>query len=181
MTEPRIPWTHKPTGRVGGHDRRARSAGRLALLAEAPLFEGLAKTELRRIAKVSGARTFDPGDELVKEGVPGRIFYIVVEGRARIVRRGRTIGRAGPGDSFGEMALIDKSARSATVKAVTEVRGYQMPVFSFRPIVTSRPEMAWALLETLARRVRDAESRAGKDVASPLADADRDEGTPERR
>ena len=57
------------------------------------------------------------------------------------------------------MALIDKSARSATVKAVTEVRGYQMPVFSFRPIVESRPEMAWALLEALAQRVRDAESR----------------------
>src|SRR5438874_9061587 len=121
MTEPRIPWTHQPTGRVGGHDRRARSAERLALLAEAPLFDGLAKTQLRRIAKVSGARTFDPGDELVKEGVPGRIFYIVVEGQARSVRRGRTIGSAGPGDASGEMAILRTRPRSECDAGATAI------------------------------------------------------------
>jgi CRP-like cAMP-binding protein len=72
---------------------------------------------------------------------------------------GREVARLGPGDAFGEMALIDKSARSATVKADTEVHGYQLPVWSFRPFVESHPEMAWALLEALAQRVREAEAR----------------------
>ena len=63
---------------------------------------------------------------------------------------GEEVARLRPGDSFGEMALIDKSARSATVKAATEVHGYQLPVWSFRPLVESHPEMAWALLEALA-------------------------------
>jgi CRP/FNR family cyclic AMP-dependent transcriptional regulator len=72
---------------------------------------------------------------------------------------GQDVGKLGPGQAFGEMALIDKSARSATVKAEGEVHGYQLPVWSFRPIVESHPEMAWALLEALAQRVRAAESR----------------------
>ncbi|TMK14233.1 MAG: cyclic nucleotide-binding domain-containing protein [Actinobacteria bacterium] len=159
MTEPRIPWTHKPTGRVGGHDRRARSAGRLALLAEAPLFEGLAKTELRRIAKVSGARTFDPGDELVKEGVPGRIFYIVVEGRARNVRRGRTIGLAGPGDSFGEMAILTTAPRSASVVAETPMEVLTLSGADLRTILLDEPRIAVRLLDTLAQRLADLDRR----------------------
>ncbi len=57
------------------------------------------------------------------------------------------------------MALIDRSARSATVKADTEVRGYQLPVWSFRPLIESHPEVVWPLLEALAQRVRAAESR----------------------
>lgn len=159
MTEPRIPWTHKPTGRVGGHDRRARSAGRLALLAEAPLFEGLAKTQLRRIAKVSGARTFDPGDELVKEGVPGRIFYVVVEGQARIVRRGRTIGRAGPGDSFGEMAILTTAPRSASVVAETSMEVLTLSGAHLRTILLDQPRIAVRLLDTLAQRLADLDRR----------------------
>ena len=58
------------------------------------------------------------------------------------------------------MSLVDRSARSATVKADTEVRGYQLPVWSFRPQVETHPEVAWSLLEALAQRVRAAEGRA---------------------
>ena len=76
-----------------------------------------------------------------------------------LIVHGNEVHTLGPGDSFGEVALIDRSARSATVRADTEVRGYQLPIFSFRPIVESHPEMTWALLEALARRVRDAEAR----------------------
>jgi CRP-like cAMP-binding protein len=84
---------------------------------------------------------------------------VIERGEAAVLVNGNEVRRLGPGDSFGEMALIDKSARSATVRADTEVRGYQLPVFSFRPIVESHPEMTWALLEAMAQRVRDAESR----------------------
>ena len=73
---------------------------------------------------------------------------------------GEEVGHLGPGDAFGEMALIDRSARSATVTADTAVHGYQLPVWSFRPLVESNPEVAWGLLEALAQRVRAAEGRS---------------------
>jgi CRP-like cAMP-binding protein len=159
MSEPRIPWTHKPTGRSDGRDRRARSAERLALLADAPLFEGLAKSQLRRIAKVSGARTFDPGEELVKEGVPGRVFYIVVEGQAKIVRRGRTIERVGPGDSFGEMAILTTAPRSASVIAESPMEVLTLSGPHLRTILLDQPRIAVRLLDTLANRLADLDRR----------------------
>jgi len=159
MSEPRIPWTHKPTGRTDGRDRRARSSERLALLADAPLFDGLAKSQLRRIAKVSGARTFGAGEALVKEGVPGRVFYIVVEGQAKIVRRGRTIGRAGPGDSFGEMAILTTSPRSASVVAETPMEVLTLSGSHLRTILLEQPRIAVRLLDTLATRLADLDRR----------------------
>lgn len=151
------------------------------LIRGVPLFAETDEKFLGQLAEEFNDRTYAAGDLIAEEGERGRTFFVIETGEAAVLVHGDEVRRLGPGDSFGEMALIDKSARSATVKAVTEVRGYQMPVFSFRPIVTSRPEMAWALLETLARRVRDAESRAEKDAASPLANADRDEGAADRR
>ena len=73
---------------------------------------------------------------------------------------GEEVGKLGVGDAFGEMSLVHRSARSATVKADTEVRGYQLPVWSFRPLVETHPEVAWSLLEALAQRLRAAEGRA---------------------
>jgi CRP-like cAMP-binding protein len=124
-----------------------------------PLFADTDEKFLDRVAEEFNDRTYAPGELIAEEGERGLTFLVIETGEAAVLVHGNEVRRLGPGDSFGEMALIDKSARSATVKAVTEVRAYQMPVFSFRPIVESRPEMAWALLETLAQRVRDVESR----------------------
>ena len=96
---------------------------------------------------------------IAEEGESGKTFIVIETGEVAVIVHGQTVGRLGPGDAFGEMALIDKSARSATVKADTQVHGYQLPVWSFRPLVESHPEMAWALLEALAERVRVAEGR----------------------
>jgi CRP-like cAMP-binding protein len=84
---------------------------------------------------------------------------IIGEGNVTVTVHGEPVAHLGPGDSFGEMALIAKSARSATIKADTDVHCYQLPVWSFRPVVESHPEVAWALLEVLADRVREAEGR----------------------
>ena len=129
------------------------------LIRGVPLFAETDEKFLDRLADEFNDCTYAPGELIAEEGERGRTFVVIETGEAAVLVHGNEVRRLGPGDSFGEMALIDKSARSATVKAVTEVRGYQMPVFSFRPIVESRPEMAWALLEALAQRVRDAESR----------------------
>jgi len=115
---------------------------------------------LDRLAGEFIERTYAPGETITEEGEAGRTFVVIESGEATVTVHGQEVGKLGPGDAFGEMALIDKSARSATVKADGEVHGYQLPVWSFRPIVESHPEMAWALLEALAQRVRTAESRS---------------------
>jgi CRP-like cAMP-binding protein len=129
------------------------------LIRGVPLFAEADEKFLDRLGQEFNGRTYAPGDVIAEEGERGRTFFVIETGEAAVLVHGNEVRRLGPGDAFGEMALIDKSARSATVKAVTEVRGYQMPVFSFRPLVESHPEVAWALLEALAQRVRDAESR----------------------
>jgi len=129
------------------------------LIRGVPFFAQTDEKFLDRLAEEFNDRTYAPGELLAEEGERGRTFFVIESGEAAVIVRGNEVRRLGPGDSFGEMALIDKSARSATVRADTEVRGYQLPVWSFRPIVESHPEMFWALLEALAQRVREAESR----------------------
>jgi CRP-like cAMP-binding protein len=131
----------------------------LDLIRGVPLFAEADESFLQRLAGEFMERTFAAGATIAEEGEAGRTFIVIERGEVTVTVHGEEVGRLGPGDSFGEMALIDKSARSATVKADTEVHGYQLPVWSFRPFVESHPEMAWALLEALAQRVREAEGR----------------------
>ena len=131
----------------------------LDLIRGVPLFAEADESFLQRLAGEFMERTFSAGETIAEEGEAGRTFIVIERGEVTVTVHGEEVARLGPGDSFGEMALIDKSARSATVKADTEVHGYQLPVWSFRPLVESHPEMAWALLEALAERVRQAEGR----------------------
>ena len=131
----------------------------IELIRGVPLFAEADEKFLDRLAGEFIERTYAPGETITEEGEAGRTFVVIESGDATVTVHGQEVGKLGPGESFGEMALIDKSARSATVKADSEVHGYQLPVWSFRPLVESHPEMAWALLEALAQRVRVAESR----------------------
>jgi CRP-like cAMP-binding protein len=129
------------------------------LLRGVPLFAAADDRFLDRLAGEFMERRYAAGATIAEEGEAGKTFIVIETGQVTVTVHGREVGRLGPGDAFGEMALIDKSARSATVKADTEVHGYQLPVWSFRPLVESHPEMVWALLEALAQRVREAEGR----------------------
>ena len=131
----------------------------LDLLRGVPLFADADDRFLERLAGEFMERTYAPGETIAEEGESGKTFIVIETGEVAVTVHGQPVGRLGPGDAFGEMALIDKSARSATVKAETQVHGYQLPVWSFRPLVESHPEMAWVLLEALAERVRVAEGR----------------------
>ena len=135
------------------------AAPSLDLLRGVPLFADADDRFLERLAGEFMERTYAPGDLIAEEGEAGKTFIVIEAGEVAVIVHGQTVGKLGPGDAFGEMALIDKSARSATVKAETQVHGYQLPVWSFRPLVESHPEMAWVLLEALAERVRVAEGR----------------------
>ena len=93
----------------------------LGTLEQVPLFDGLSKRHLRRIAKLAHIRRFAPGSVMVRTGDIGRSFYVLLDGSAKVNRPGRRSVRLGPGAFFGEMALIDDSPRSADVVAEGEV------------------------------------------------------------
>ena len=131
----------------------------LDLIRGVSLFSAADDRFLEELAGEFMERTYSVGEVIAEEGAAGKTFVVIETGQVAVTVHGQEVGRLGPGDAFGEMALIDKSARSATVTATTEVHGYQLPVWSFRPLVESHPEMVWSLLEALAQRVREAEAR----------------------
>jgi CRP-like cAMP-binding protein len=152
MTEPGISWTFTPTGRGGGSRRRVIKH-QMALLERAPLFQGLSRTHLRRLASASAFRRARAGTELVKEGVAGSVFYVILSGTAKVSRGGRTLKRLGPDDFFGEMAVLTKAPRSATVTAETPVECLTLSATGLRSAMTRDPTIAIRLLATLADRL----------------------------
>jgi CRP/FNR family transcriptional regulator, cyclic AMP receptor protein len=130
----------------------------LATLEEVPLFEGVSKRHLRRIAKLAHIRRFAPGSAIVRTGDPGRAFFVLLDGNVKVVRAGARDRRLGIGDYFGEMALLDDAPRSADVVAAGEVLALMIDRAAFTKVLRSEPTLAQALLRTLAGRLRAAET-----------------------
>ena len=130
----------------------------LGTLGDVPLFEGLSKRHLRRIAKLARIRRFAPGSPIVRAGDAGRAFYVLLDGGAKVVRPGARSRRLGIGDYFGEMALLDDSPRSADVVADGDVIALTIDRSGFTKLLRSEPALAQTLLRTLAARLRAAES-----------------------
>jgi CRP-like cAMP-binding protein len=130
----------------------------LETLEEVPLFEGLPKRHLRRIAKLARIRRFAPGSTMVRSGDPGRSFYVLLDGNAKVVRAGGRARRLGVGDYFGEMALLDDAPRSADVVADGEVLALTIDRPGFTKLLRAEPAIAQVLLRTLAARLRAAET-----------------------
>jgi CRP-like cAMP-binding protein len=129
------------------------------VLAQVPLFSMLPKKELAKLALNAHDRTFPVGAVVTDEEEVGVSFGVIVEGRATVSVHGRPARILDPGDYFGEMALIDHSHRSAKITAETELRCLLFVSWVFRPFAMEHPETAWALLEMMVQRVRDAENR----------------------
>lgn len=123
------------------------------------IFSSLDDRSIERLAGEFIERTFEPGQEIAHEGEGGQNFFVVDDGEADVTVHGQKVGTLKRGDSFGEIALVDKSARTATVTAATPMRAYGLPVWSFRPFAQEHPDVSWALLELLAERLRTAEGR----------------------
>jgi CRP-like cAMP-binding protein len=120
-------------------------------LARVPLLASLDRRHLERLAKDFSERTFPAGAVVVKQGDERGIgFFVVVEGEAVASVDGQDVQRLGPGDYFGEVALISDRVRTATVTASTELQCLVMTVWDFRAFVQGNPDVAWALLEHLA-------------------------------
>lgn len=124
-----------------------------------PIFSGLDDASASQVASDFIERGFEDGQAIATEGEGGLNFFVVESGSADVTVGGKKVGSLGPGSSFGEVALVDRSARSATVTATSRLRAFALPVWSFRSFAESRPEVTWKLLELLAERLRAAESR----------------------
>jgi CRP/FNR family cyclic AMP-dependent transcriptional regulator len=128
-------------------------------LSNVPLFKGMKPKELKRLGGMMQERSFSEGDAITVEGKAGVGFFVIEDGNASVSVDGEIVRTLGPGEFFGEIALIDSGPRSATVIASTDLRCRGMTSWEFRPFVEQHPNAAWTLLETLAARLRDAEGR----------------------
>ncbi len=123
-------------------------------LKKVPLFSGLDNKELDQIASSMRERRFKAGDTVTQEGAGGVGFFVVEEGEAEVDVGGETKGVVGPGDYFGEIALINESPRTATLTARTDMLCYGMTPWDFRPLVESNSTIAWKLLTAMAEKMR---------------------------
>jgi CRP/FNR family transcriptional regulator, cyclic AMP receptor protein len=128
----------------------------LDLLRKVELFDQLSDKELERLAKSFRETNFGAGEVIAAEGKSGVGFFVIGEGMVRYSVGGEERGIGGPGDYFGEVALIDDGPRTATVTAHGPVTAYGLTSWEFRPLVEENAEIAWELLQKMAKRLRAA-------------------------
>ena len=135
------------------------AAAPTGLIEGIPLFSSLDRRELRAVAESLKDRAFTAGKTIVEEGTSGIGFFVIESGTAKVAVGGNELRTLGPGDHFGEIALITDGPRTATITADTDVSCYGMTVWEFRAIVESNASIAWKLLQSLAQRLTEAELR----------------------
>lgn len=134
--------------------------GAMADLAErlggVQLFKRLTDRDRKRLAGRMKERSWDEGEVVIEEGRGAAGFWVVESGSATVSVKGEVVRGLGPGDHFGEIALLDDGPRSATVTAATDLRCNGIVAWEFGPFVKEHPEVAWAMLQSLAAMVRAA-------------------------
>jgi len=129
-------------------------------LARVPLFSACSKKELQTIARASDEVRVPAGKVLVEEGRPGHEFFLILDGKASVKRGKKKIADLGPGQYFGEMALLDRGPRSATVVADTDMDVLVLGQREFAGVIDEVPTMAHKLLTTMAQRLRESDAKA---------------------
>jgi CRP/FNR family transcriptional regulator, cyclic AMP receptor protein len=137
------------------------------MLARIPLFAELEPGELERLRSYFEARDLGPDEVVVSEGERADGFYVIESGEALVEVAGNERGRLGPGDYFGEVAVIDQRERSATVTAATELRCHRLASSEFRRFAESDVRFTWPLLQAMAKRLRAAEGTADSRLPPP--------------
>ena len=137
----------------------ARNDPRLDMLSAVELFSECSKRELGQILAVAKEIDFDDGENICVQGEPSGRFYLILNGSVAVKRNGRTRATLGRGDYFGEIALIDGQARTATCTAVTPVHTLAIAQFNFVPLMKEHPGLSHKLLLHLCGRLRAAEAQ----------------------
>lgn len=124
-------------------------------LRKVPIFKTMPAADLEAIARSLKERVYEPGAVIVKQGDPGVGFFMIAEGRVEVSHDGHPIREMGPGEFFGELALMEERARTATVTAKARTRCLQLVRWDFRALLKQHPDMAVKLLEEVVKRLRD--------------------------
>jgi len=130
----------------------------VAALQRVDLFTGMDRRQAEQIARLLKERRFAKGETVIMEGSGAAAFFLIDSGEAKVTRKGVELATLGPGHYFGEIALIDGGPRSATVTAASDLVCYGLTFWEFRPLVERNGTMGWKLLQSLAKRLREAES-----------------------
>jgi CRP/FNR family cyclic AMP-dependent transcriptional regulator len=133
---------------------KVRQHDRAQLLAHVPLFSHCSQRELAKVAKLANEVELPAGHTLIREDADvAYSFFVLVDGEAEVRRGNRRVATLGPGDCFGELALILRRPRTATVTLTTASRLLSISAHNFRPLLTTWPEIQLKLLEALAERL----------------------------
>ena len=127
---------------------------RTAALAHVPLFAHLSKRQLRGVLEQTSEYGFDQGDVIVKDRTQGHTLFVLIDGKARVVKGNRTVARLSPGDFFGEIAVLDRRPRTASVVADSPVTCLVLHREDLRKVLEEEPQIAWSMLSALASRLR---------------------------
>lgn len=133
---------------------------KLEHLAQVRLFSACTKKELALLGKATDEVSVAAGKEVVTEGSVGHEFFLILDGTANVIRNGRKIATLGPGQYFGEMALLDKGVRTATVKTETPTQLLVLGQREFSGVLDEVPALAHKLLISMAARLRESDERA---------------------
>lgn len=128
-------------------------------LSAVSLFRACPKQDLRRIARAGDVCTFETGEVVVKEDQRGNELYVIMEGTADVTRKGKHIARLGPGDYFGELAVLEPVARNATVTAASRCDTFAIGSRELAALLADVPPLARKLLVGMARRLHEADAR----------------------
>lgn len=127
---------------------------RVAILKTLDIFAETPDHVLAAVARILTEVELRPGEEFIHEGQTGDCLYIVVEGKVRVHSNERTIHILGPGNTVGELALLDPEPRAASVTAVEEAFLFRIDQDPFEEVIADRPEIAQGIIRTLVRRLR---------------------------
>ncbi|HZR14996.1 MAG TPA: cyclic nucleotide-binding domain-containing protein [Acidimicrobiia bacterium] len=129
-------------------------------LRQVSLFSALSRKELGLVARRAEDVKVNAGKVLVSEGAPGSEFFVIVDGTAKVTRKGRKVATLGPGDAFGELALLDRAPRNATVVAETPMEVVVLGQREFAGIIDEVPGFSRKLLAGLAHRLREYDAKS---------------------
>ena len=129
-------------------------------LQQVPLFAACSRKDLQLVARRAEDVRVPSGKALVTEGETGHEFFVILDGTARVSRQGRKIAALGPGDSFGELALLEKAPRNASVIADSDMELVVLGQREFGGLLDEVPGFARKLLTGMARRLRDADNQS---------------------
>jgi hypothetical protein len=153
----------------------------VGVLQRVRFFADMDRRQTEQIARLLKERRFAKGETVIREGSGGAAFFLIESGEAAVTSKGVAINTLGPGDHFGEIALIDGGPRSATVVATTDLVCHGLTFWEFRPLVERNGSIAWKLLQALARRLRAAEQQTAGASSPSVGHCEAPDKTPQGR